>query len=229
MASDNVQVMVKKMQDQRDTQHAPAAVPAPYGQPPYPYYPPAPAQRVGMFGRFARLMRLMLRRLLYGTVLVGRVLRPFALTLVVAFGLLGVIGWMSWQLWGPKPGAPDFARADSIAPAPAVLNYLQGRKTFDAELMWDAFSTEYQSSRLNLGASKATLQSQANSEKSMGLVYNRYEYIGGVSLDDGGSMYFYSVIVSLQSQSAQVPLVITANPDGKIVNIISPLDRISQE
>lgn len=62
----------------------------------------------------------------------------------------------------------------------------------------------------------------------MGLTYNRYDYIGGIPLDDGGAMYFYAVQVSLQSQSAKVPMVITANPDGKIINIISPLDRLSQ-
>ncbi len=224
--------MVMSMQDPRDAQQTSMqrpVMPAPYGvQPPYAYQAAPAAPRAGAFTRFVRLLRLLLRRLLYGTVLLGRALRPFALTLVVAAGLLSVIGWMSWQIWGPKPGAPDFVRAESIAPAPAVLNYLQGRKTFNADLMWEAFSTEYQSSQLNLGASKATLQSQANTEKSMGLVYNRYDYVGGVSLDDGGSMYFYSVLVSMQSQSAKVPLVITANPDGKIVSIISPLNRLTQ-
>ncbi|MCS6940295.1 MAG: hypothetical protein RMJ55_02130 [Roseiflexaceae bacterium] len=200
---------------------------APYPvQSPYPYYHTPP--RVGAAGRFARLMRLLLRRVLYNLVLLGRAMRPYALTLAVAFVLLSVIGWMSWQLWGPKPDGPTFTRADSIPPAPAVLNYLQGRKTFNADLMWDSFSTEYQTARLNAGASKATLQSQANIEKNMGLVYNRYDYIGGIPLDDGGSMYFYAVQVSLQSQKAKVPLIITANPDGKIINIISPLDRLSQ-
>lgn len=201
--------------------------PPPYPvQSPYPYYTPPP--RVGAAGRFARLMRLLLRRVLYNLVLLGRAVRPFALTLAVAFVLLSVIGWMGWQLWGPKPDGPTFTRADSIPPAPAVLNYLQGRKTFDADMMWDSFSVEYQTSRLNVGASKATLQSQANIEKNMGLTYNRYDYIGGIPLDDGGAMYFYAVQVSLQSQSAKVPMVITANPDGKIINIISPLDRLSQ-
>jgi len=210
---------------QPPAQQTPAPPPYPV-QSPYPYYAQPP--RVGAAGRFVRLMRLLLRRVLYGMVLLGRSLRPYALTLVVAFVLLSVIGWMSWQLWGPKPGDPGFTRAESIPPAPAVLNYLQGRKTFNADLMWDSFSTEYQTARLNAGASKATLQSQANIEKKMGLVYNRYDYIGGIPLDDGGSMYFYAVQVSLQSQRAKVPLIITANPDGKIINIISPLDRLSQ-
>lgn len=121
--------------------------PPPYPvQSPYPYYTPPP--RVGAAGRFARLMRLLLRRVLYNLVLLGRAVRPFALTLAVAFVLLSVIGWMGWQLWGPKPDGPTFTRADSIPPAPAVLNYLQGRKTFDADMMWDSFSVEYQTSRL---------------------------------------------------------------------------------
>jgi hypothetical protein len=162
--------VVTPMQDPRHMSQPPAQqTPAPSSYPvqsPYPYYAQPP--RVGAAGRFVRLMRLLLRRVLYGMVLLGRSLRPYALTLVVAFVLLSVIGWMSWQLWGPKPGDPGFTRAESIPPAPAVLNYLQGRKTFNADLMWDSFSTEYQTSRLNAGASKATLQSQANIEKNMG-------------------------------------------------------------
>ncbi|MFO7168072.1 MAG: hypothetical protein DIU80_008585, partial [Chloroflexota bacterium] len=115
----------------------------------------------------------MLRRFLYGVVLVARALRPFAGAVIVGTISLVVIGWLSWQLWGPKPGGPSFERAESIPPAPAVQNYLQGRKSFDAELMWDSFSTSFQMAQLSQGASKAMLQSQANTEKLMGLQYGK--------------------------------------------------------
>jgi hypothetical protein len=190
------------------------------------YYQQAPA-RPGGPGAFVRLIRLLLRRTLYGAVVVGRALRPLAGVLIVGMISLVIIGWMAFQLWGPKPGAPDFARADSIAPAIAVENYLEGRKAFNAEMMWDAFSTDYQTAQLNLGASKATLQSQADSERVMGITYGKVEYIGGVETQDGGSMYFYSLNLSLQSQQVTVPIIFTANADGKIESIMSPLSRLS--
>lgn len=192
-------------------------------QPPYPYYQPAP--KAGRLGTFGRVLRLMLRRLLYAVVLLGRALRPLAGALIVGAIALAVIGWLSWQLWAPKPGAVDIGRAESIPQAAAVQNYLQGRKSFDADLMWEAFSSDYQAERLSAGASKATLQSQANNEKLRGFQYGSAEYIGGVALDDGGSMFFYSVLLQVQGQKVKVPLVIMADREGKISNMIDPLDR----
>src|SRR6188472_1961473 len=101
------------MMDETREPHQPGAGPAAY-QPVYPaqqapyYAPPIPA---GRWVRFRRLCRLMLRRLWYAGVVVGRALRPYAATLAVAIVLLGVIGWMSYLIWAPKPGEPSFQRA----------------------------------------------------------------------------------------------------------------------
>jgi len=140
--------------------------------------------------------------------------------------LLGVIGWMSYMLWGPKEGAPAFQRADSLPPAAAVEDYIKGQQSYDANMMWDAYSTDYQASQLANGASKATLQARANSERTMGLKYVHYDYIGGVKVDNG-SMYFYSVDLALQSQRGRFPIIFRADADGKIVGIDSPLSRIA--
>lgn len=217
------------MQDPRDQQRQPAQpviYPQQYAVPQQPqYYQAPPARRAGPFGVFGRLLRLVVRRLLYGVVLVGRALRPIAGAMVVGTLSLLVIGWLSWQLWGPKPGAPDIGRAESIPQAAAVQNYLQGRRSFNAELMWEAFSSDYQAERLSAGASKATLQSQVNNEKLRGFQYGSAEYIGGVKLEDGGSMYFYSIPLSVQSQKVKVPLVIMADREGRISSMLDPLDR----
>src|SRR5262245_35561041 len=92
------------MEETREPQQpatAPLAYPSQPAYPvPQPYYAPAP--KVGRFGRFRRLMRLLLRRSLYGSVVFGRAIRPYAGFVVVIIALLGVIGWMSYLLWGPK-------------------------------------------------------------------------------------------------------------------------------
>jgi hypothetical protein len=216
------------MQEPRDQQPQPGQIVYPQGYtaapPPYPYYP-QPAPRAGRAGSFGRVMRLLLRRFLYGVVSVGRALRPIAGAVVVAIIALSVISVLAWQLWGPKPGVVDIGRAESIAQATAVQNYIQGRKAFDADLMWETFSTDFQSSQLNQGASKATLQTQSNTERTMGFQYGKTQYIGGVELDDGTSMFFYTVEVSVQNQRVTVPMVFNTNQDGKIDSIISPLNR----
>lgn len=214
------------MEEKRESQQG-GAVPVAY-QPVYPspqtpyYAPPVPA---GRWVRFRRLCRLMLRRLWYGGAVVGRMLRPYAATLVVAIVLLGVIGWMSYMLWAPKPVTATFQRADSLPPAAAVETFIKGQQDFNADMMWDAYSTDYQANQLASGASKATLQAQASSQRSAGLQFVNYDYIGGVSLDNG-SMYFYSVDLSLQNQHARFPIIFKADQDGKIIGIDSPLTKL---
>lgn len=190
------------------------------------YYAPAPVAPAGRFLRFRRTLRLILRRLLRGTLVAGRVIRPYAAFIVVMIALLGVIGWMSYLIWGPKESAPSFQRAESLPPASAVEDYIKGQQSYNADMMWEAYSTDYQASQLANGASKATLQARANSERTMGLKYVHYDYIGGVKVDNG-SMYFYSVDLSLQSQRGRFPIIFRADADGKIVGIDSPLSRIA--
>lgn len=190
---------------------------------PVTYYVPAPAPKAGRFLRFRRMARLLARRSIYGTVLAGRALRPYAATLVTAVVLLGVIGWMAYMLWAPKAPAAAFARADSLPPVAAVESFIQGQQNFNADMMWDAFSTEFQASQLASGASKATLQSQADGQRTMGLKFVRYDYIGGVKELDGGTMYFYSVDLRLRNQQKRFPMIFRADADGKIIEIQSPI------
>ena len=213
------------MEDTRESQQA-GAPPAVY-QPGYPapqhyYYPPAPPIKVGRWTRTRRLGRLLLRRLWYGAVVGGRVLRPYAGFVVIVMALLGVIGWMSYLLWAPKPGVPSFQRANAIPPAVAIETFMQGQQNFNADMMWDAYSADYQAAQLENGASKATLQSLTTTRHNQGFKYVHYDYIGGVAIDTG-SMYFYSVNLSVQSQNFYLPIIFTTDVDGKIVNISSPL------
>jgi hypothetical protein len=216
------------MEEMRDSQQAgaaPAAYQPVYPTPQPPYYAPVPPIKAGRWTRTRRMTRLLLRRLWYGGAVARRVLRPYAATLVVAFVLLGVIGWMSYLLWAPKAASVAFQRADSLPPAPAVETFIKGQQDFNADMMWDAYSTDYQANQLATGASKATLQAQASSQRNAGLQFVHYDYIGGVSLDNG-SMYFYSVDLSLQNQHARFPIIFKADQDGKIIGIDSPLTKL---
>jgi hypothetical protein len=216
------------MEESREPQRPVAnslATPPIYPIQPTPYYVPAPAQKASRWLRFRRTLRLMFRRLLYGTTIVGRVLRPFAGFIVIVLALLGVIGWMSYLLWAPKEPPPVFKRAESLPPAGAIEAFLQGQQNYDADLMWEAYSPDYQAAQLQRGASKAVLQAQADNQRRRGLQYVHSDYIGGVKLDDGRSMYFYTVDLALDSQHAKFPYIFTADPTGKIVEVDSPFTR----
>jgi hypothetical protein len=214
------------MEESRETQQVvvpPTAYQPIYSAPQNPYYAPPP--KAGRWMRFRRTSRLLIRRLLYGSTVVGRFIRPYAAFIVIIVALLGVIGWMSYLLWAPKAAPAVFQRAESLPPAAAVETYIKGQQNFNADMMWDAYSTDYQANQLANGASKATLQAQASSQRSAGLQFVHYDYIGGVTLDNG-SMYFYSVDLSLQNQRARFPIIFKADQDGKIVGIDSPLTRL---
>jgi hypothetical protein len=167
----------------------------------------------------------MLRRLLYGTAVAGRFLRPFAGFVIIIVGLLCVMGWMSYRLWAPKAVPATFQRADSLPPAAAVETFIKGQQDFNADMMWDAYSTDYQANQLASGASKATLQAQASGMRNAGLQFVRSDYIGGVQLDGGGSMYFYTIDLAKAAQHGRFPYIFTADADGKIVDVDSPLLR----
>lgn len=217
------------MEENREPQHpaaAPVIYPPAYSPSQTAYYAPAQPVQASGWLRFRRMLRLILIRLLRGIGMVGRALRPYAVFVVAIVALMGVIGWMSYMLWAPTVAPQQFDRADSLPPASAVENYLKGQQNYNAELMWDAYSTDYQANQLANGATKANLQAQANSQRTMGLKYVHYDYIGGVKVDDG-SMYFYSVDLAMQNQHARLHMVFRADADGKIVGIDSPLTRLS--
>jgi hypothetical protein len=217
---------VKTMEGSHEPQLPVVSPPA--AQPALPIQPVSaapPARRPGRFLMFRRAIRLLFRRWLYAMAIVFRWIRPVAGFAAVIIALLGVIGWMAALLWWPSGGAPKDVRVAPLPPASAVETFLQGQQTYNAELMWQAYSPDYQAAQLQRGATKAVLQAQADSQRRRGLQYVHSDYIGGVKLDDGRSMYFYTVDLALESQHAKFPYIFTADPEGKIVDIDSPFTR----
>jgi hypothetical protein len=212
---------------EQETITTPVAYQPIYPAPQTPYVAAPTPVKAGRFTRFRRMSRLMLRRIFYGGVVVGRAIRPYIAFIAVIIALLGVIGWMSYRLWGPKEAPATFLRAESIPPAPAVETFIKGQQTFNADMMWESYSTDYQANQLANGASKATLQAQADNQRRRGLQFVRSDYIGGVKLDDGRSMYFYTIDMALADQHGRFPFVFTADSDGKIVEVDSPFTRAS--
>jgi hypothetical protein len=215
--------MVKTMEGSPEPQFPVVSVPAALPAQPVPIA--SPAKRPGRFRVFRRLTRLLFHRWLYAMTILFRWMRPAIGYVAVIVALIGVIGWMAAQLWWPAGEAARDARVAPLPPASAIETFLQGQQTYNADLMWQAYSTDYQAAQLERGATKAVLQAQADSQRRRGLQYVRADYIGGVKLDDGRSMYFYTVDLALETQHGKFPYIFTADPEGKIVEIDSPFTR----
>jgi hypothetical protein len=224
---------VTSMEQPRESQVQGGPAPYPYPYPPAPtpapaYQQPAalPAKRPSIFAVIGTFLRLLLRKFIYALVWVLRPLRNHVFPSIITITLLGVIAWMGFQLWAPRLAEPADPRVALIPPAPAVQNYLTGRRTFDATLMWEAFNSDYQAEQIQQGASKATLEALLRQEQRLGLQYRNLQYIGGTKRDEGGHFYYYSVDVALQSTSGRFPIIFAADKDEKIEYIITPLDDV---
>src|SRR5262245_18340854 len=203
--------MVKTMEGSHDPQlpvvSAPAALPA---QPaPNPIAPPT--RRPGRFLVLRRLTRLLFRRWLYAMTVLFRWMRPAIGYVAVIVALLGVIGWMAVQLWWPDSNTPRDARVAPLPPTRAIESFLQGQQTYNAELMWQPYSPDYQAAQLERGATKAVLPAQADCQLRRGLQYTHADHIGCVKLEDGRSMYFYTVDLALESLHGKFPYIFTSD------------------
>lgn len=171
-----------------------------------------------------RAVRLLLRRFAYFAIVASRPLHPHAPFVAVAAVLLAVIGWMSFLLWGPVGGVQD-SRLPLLAPPSAVETYIEGQRTYDAELMWSSLSEDVQTQRAEQGASKEVMQTMAEKERSQGLTYANYVYVGGADRESGGGMYVYAVDVEAGERSAKIPITFFTDENGQVEYVMSPLDR----
>jgi hypothetical protein len=167
-------------------------------------------------------MRLLFRRWLYVMTILFRWMRPIAGFVAIVVVLLGLMTWMAVQLWWPSGEAPQDARVASLQPAPAVVHYIEGQQTFNADLMWEALSPEAQAARLENGVSKDMMQFQANRDRMRGVQFRHFDYIGGVKLKDGSSMYFYAVDLDSPQGSGKLPFTFVADSDGRVRGLIAP-------
>jgi hypothetical protein len=214
------------MADQRDQQAASAHQQAPYppsthpGAPEAPYAaPPAAPVRAGVV---ERLTRLILRRVAYGLILAGRVIRPRLGWVLLTLFLAGIIGLETIALIAPLfIGRMADNRPPAIPLSADVESFLQGQALYDADMMWDAFSPGFQTFLMEQGVSKDDLAMQAESERTDGQKYKKFSYVGGINLQDDQRMYFYAVdIESPQAnRNGTFSFVFTVDGDGKIVGL----------
>jgi hypothetical protein len=73
----------------------------------------------------------------------------------------------------------------------ATEMFMSGEVKFDANLIWDSLSTELHTSLQSRGTNKTTLQQELQKQKSSGIQYEAYRYIGAYKNPEGRSIHFY--------------------------------------
>lgn len=169
-----------------------------------------------------RLPRLLLRRALYGLVLLGDLIKPRLASVVIIAVLAGIIGFETLALITSVfvRNASD-SRVALIEPNPAVLNFLEGQRDFDANKMWESFSPDLQASLTGQNITKDDLIQQVESERSAGQRYRSFAYVGGVRTDGNRQMFFYVVDIDspVAERSGKFSFVFTVDSSGKIIRI----------
>ncbi|MCS6879896.1 MAG: hypothetical protein RMK84_12845 [Oscillochloridaceae bacterium] len=212
------------MEEPREQQPV-AAPPHPaslYGDGPPPgMYVASPAPSAP--GVAARVARLLFHRAFWYAEQLWLVARPNLGWIILTTFLLGVIGFLSLLLILPRltREQPADIRVAWLQPAPAVVDFLRGQQTYDADLMWNSFSPSFQESLQARDFTRDVLAEQMEQERRNGQRYRKFEYIGGVRLPDNQAMYFYVVEVSVprSARTRSISFVFTVDRDGKIVAI----------
>ena len=122
------------------------------------------------------------------------------------------------SLSASMPSVPRVGRSEPFA----TENYMRGTTSFDAQLVWEALSSEAQSRYSSRGGDLQTLQVQMDQAKQAGAQLDQVTYIGGQPLPDGTSLHFYTVLTrgpQSRSEPEYVPYVFTLDPSGKITRV----------
>lgn len=117
--------------------------------------------------------------------------------------------------------SPSFKVGSSSAPS-STESYMKGTETFNAELVWNAYSDEAQGRYRSRGISMQALQSQMDQAKQAGVQLEQVTYIGGQAFPDGSSMHFYTVLTKgpqSRTDAEPIPYVFTLDQSGKIVRV----------
>lgn len=174
-------------------------------------------------GHLRRIVRLLLRRVFYGGEVAGRLLRPHIGWLIAVAVLVGIIIFQSFLLVVPRliAATSGDTRAELLPPSAAVVTFLEGQASYDADLMWESFSPDLQDALVSRGGSKEALAAQAESERLAGQRYRKFEYIGGVPLDGDHRLYFYVVDIESPSpeRDGRFSFIFTVDREGKILNL----------
>jgi hypothetical protein len=168
------------------------------------------------------------RRILVRTA--ANIARHARLTILLFVALAGIIAASALNVSLPAASTSTSSaggtyRATSQDEPSATAEYLRGQQSYDAKLIWDAYSDRVIRDLERRGNSLEDTQRQLDRAKEVGRRIEQAQYIGGYPIPNG-SMHMYIVLQaparaagSERGDVAYVPYVFTLDSQGKIERV----------
>lgn len=134
--------------------------------------------------------------------------------------IIGGAGISAVRLFGPGLGVS----LPGAGASSAVDAFLRGNQTYDAELVWNAYSDDARERLRSRGTGLEELKRQLALARERGSKIEEATFVGSQQLPNGLSMHFYLVRVAngqtqAQAQRDYVPYAFTLDGSGKITRV----------
>ncbi len=114
----------------------------------------------------------------------------------------------------PPPTAIPVSRNNAPASTEA---FMIGQINGNADQVWNAMAANLHTQLAGEGRDKTYFQRLFDSQKKNGLVYEGYQYVGGVPGENGNSVHFYVLkVVGSDKRTSTVPWTFVVDKEGKI-------------
>lgn len=123
----------------------------------------------------------------------------------------------------PTP-APTTAPVSRTNAPPATEAFMIGQINGDADEVWNSLTATLHNQLTGAGRDKTYFQRLFAAQKQSGLIFESYQYIGGVPSDNGTSIHFYVLTVKNSQTNivSKVPWTFEVDKDGKIAQTDFP-------
>lgn len=123
------------------------------------------------------------------------------------------------------PTAAPTTAAVTRTNAPAATEaFMIGQINGDADEVWNTLTATLHNQLTGIGRDKTYFERLFEAQKQSGLVFESYQYIGGVPNDNGTSIHFYVLTVKNSQTNAisKVPWTFEVDKEGKIAQTDFP-------
>jgi hypothetical protein len=102
--------------------------------------------------------------------------------------------------------------------------FMIGQINGNADEVWNALTATLHNQLTGVGRDKSYFQRQFDDQKKNGLIYESYQYVGGVPNANGTSIHFYVLTVknSQTNVESKIPWTFEVDTDGKIAQADFP-------
>jgi hypothetical protein len=102
--------------------------------------------------------------------------------------------------------------------APAATEaFMTGQINGNADEVWNSLAANLHNQLAGAGRDKSYFEQVFANNRKNGLVYQSYQYVGGVNNDNGTSIQFYVLtVMNSDKQVTRIPWTFILDKDGKI-------------